>query len=72
MIFPKIKNTLFQENMQHLLIRVSFIILMKFCPLCFKLLLIESSTTGNRLICKICRYYYPLTKQQKIVIKYAK
>lgn len=45
---------------------------MKFCPLCFKLLLIESSTTGNRLICKLCRYYFPLTRQQKTVIKYAK
>jgi len=45
---------------------------MKFCPLCFKLLLIESSTTGNRLICKLCRYFFPLTKQQKIVIRYAK
>ena len=45
---------------------------MKFCPLCFKLLLIESSTAGNRLICKLCRYFYPLTRQQKIVIRYAK
>jgi DNA-directed RNA polymerase subunit M/transcription elongation factor TFIIS len=45
---------------------------MKFCPLCFKLLLIESSTHGYRLICKLCRYFYPLTKQQKIVIQYAK
>ena len=45
---------------------------MKFCPLCYKLLLIESSTTGNRLICKLCRYYYPLSKQQKTVVKYVK
>lgn len=45
---------------------------MKFCPLCFKLLLIESSTTGNRLICKLCRYFYALTRQQKTVIRYAK
>lgn len=45
---------------------------MKFCPLCFKLLLIESSTTGNRLVCKLCRYYYPLIKQQKTIVKYAK
>ncbi len=45
---------------------------MKFCPLCFKLLLIESSTTGNRLICKLCRYYYPLVRPQKMVIQYAK
>ena len=46
--------------------------LMKFCPICFKLLLIQGSANGNRLVCKLCSYYYPLSRQQKIVIKYAK
>jgi transcription factor S len=43
---------------------------MKFCPLCYKILLIEPSTSGNRLVCKMCRYYYNLTRQQKNVITY--
>lgn len=44
---------------------------MKFCPLCFKMLMIQDSEQGNRLFCQQCRYYYPIVSEHKKVIKFA-
>lgn len=43
---------------------------MNFCPLCFKMLLIETNEQMNRLICKQCRYYFPLAVEQMTVVNF--
>lgn len=35
---------------------------MKFCPLCYNLLMVEQARTNIRLICSGCQYYYPLDR----------
>ena len=44
---------------------------MKFCPLCFKMLMIQDSDQGNRLFCHQCRYYFPIVAHHKTVVKFA-
>ena len=44
---------------------------MKFCPLCFKMLMIQDSEQGNRLFCHQCRYYFPIVTEHKKIIKFA-
>jgi DNA-directed RNA polymerase subunit M/transcription elongation factor TFIIS len=43
---------------------------MRFCPLCFNMLMVEASVSNVRLFCHGCKYYYPLDKpiRSRVVI----